>query len=152
MREVHCPKSQPLNMDCSLVSMFRSSHVIAVPVATEQNSRKIGEKHGMWLAEVLWEICDPNPAGLTLGWMDGWKTAIGFVEADFRNQILVGKLLSRPIRFTYFRTSTIATFQQHFVNPFFHFQFVEMQNMLLVKFTAIFRWLKWTLLALSHIF
>ena len=52
----------------------------------------------MWSYYVIWEICDPNFARLVLGCL----------ESDFRNQILVGKLLTRSMRFTSFHTSLIA--------------------------------------------
>ena len=56
-------------------------------------------------------ICDPNFEGLDLG----------CIEADFRNQILVGKLLTRSIRLTFLCTAPLAKFQQIFVKLFANF-------------------------------
>ena len=50
-------------------------------------------------------IGDPNFEGLVLG----------CIEADFRNQILVGKLLTRSIRLIVLCTATLARFQQFLV-------------------------------------
>ena len=50
-------------------------------------------------------ICDPNFEGLVLG----------CIEADFRNQILVGKLLTRSIRLTFLCTAPLAKNPQIFV-------------------------------------
>jgi len=56
-------------------------------------------------------ICDPNFEGLVLG----------CIEADFCNQILVGKLLTRSIRLIFFCTAPLAKFQQFFDKLFAKF-------------------------------
>ena len=56
-------------------------------------------------------IGDPNFEGLVLG----------CIEADFRNQILVGKLLTRSIRLLFLCTAPLAKFQLIFVKLFAKF-------------------------------
>ena len=53
-------------------------------------------------------ICDPNFEGLVLG----------CIEADFCNQVLVGKLLTRCIRLMFLCTAPLAKFQRIFVELF----------------------------------
>ena len=52
---------------------------------------------GMWSHYVIWKICDPNVG----------ERVLRCIEGDVSNQIFVGKLLMRSIRFTSFiRTLT----------------------------------------------
>ena len=46
------------------------------------------------------------------------RLVLGCIDADFCKQILVGKLLTRSTRFTYFCTAQISKFQPKIVNIF----------------------------------
>ena len=46
------------------------------------------------------------------------RLVLGSIDADFGKEILVGKLLTRSTRFTYFCTAQISKFQPKIVNIF----------------------------------
>ena len=66
------------------------------------------------------------------------RLVLGYIDADVCKKILVGKLLTRSTRFTYFCTAQISKFQPKIVNifsrmdkqifPFFSFKLFSIDN------------------------
>ena len=86
-----------------------------------------------------------------------WKFLkfLNFLEKilEFWKWILVGKLLTRPTRFTCFCTAQTSMFQQNFVNLFLAFSKLQMlKSSIFSKYRRDFRWFSWNLLGFSKIF